>query len=246
MDSDHVIEARLGCPIRQYFEREGEERFRDVEAEVIDELTSEAAGCVVDRWRFGAAPGQSAASARARPGGLPQVQSRRSVSPPAPRPQSPAVAGGRSAGAPARPVRCARPLYRETAHFTIETGRPSVAMLVNMIVMQIELDGSWSRQYLIRTPASPKLGAMSQPHHVDRVSIELAERSYPDPDRRRLAGRPADLCRPATGPHGPDRDQCHGRSLVCGPTAGRACAALPADPYGGAARWRRAQDLAAR
>jgi shikimate kinase len=36
------------------------------------------------------------------------------------------------------------PLYRETAHFTIETGRPSVAMLVNKIVMQIELDGSWS------------------------------------------------------------------------------------------------------
>jgi shikimate kinase len=37
------------------------------------------------------------------------------------------------------------PLYREAAHFTIETGRPTVAMLVNMIVMQIELDGSWTR-----------------------------------------------------------------------------------------------------
>ncbi len=33
------------------------------------------------------------------------------------------------------------PLYRETAHFVIETGRPSVAMLVNMIVMQLELAG---------------------------------------------------------------------------------------------------------
>ena len=33
------------------------------------------------------------------------------------------------------------PLYRETAHFTIETGRPSVATLVNMIVMQLELAG---------------------------------------------------------------------------------------------------------
>jgi shikimate kinase len=31
------------------------------------------------------------------------------------------------------------PLYRETAHFTVETGRPSVATLVNMIVMQLEL-----------------------------------------------------------------------------------------------------------
>ena len=34
------------------------------------------------------------------------------------------------------------PLYRETAHFAIETGRPSVATLVNMIVMQLELAGA--------------------------------------------------------------------------------------------------------
>jgi shikimate kinase len=34
------------------------------------------------------------------------------------------------------------PLYRETAHFVIDTGRPSVATLVNMIVMQIELAGA--------------------------------------------------------------------------------------------------------
>jgi shikimate kinase len=33
------------------------------------------------------------------------------------------------------------PLYREAAHFVIETGRPSVAMLVNMICMQLELAG---------------------------------------------------------------------------------------------------------
>ena len=33
-------------------------------------------------------------------------------------------------------------LYRETAHFVIDTGRPSVATLVNMIVMQLELAGS--------------------------------------------------------------------------------------------------------
>ena len=34
------------------------------------------------------------------------------------------------------------PLYRETAHFVMETGRPSVATLVNMIVMQLELAGA--------------------------------------------------------------------------------------------------------
>jgi shikimate kinase len=33
------------------------------------------------------------------------------------------------------------PLYRETAHYVVETGRPSVTTLVNMIVMQLELAG---------------------------------------------------------------------------------------------------------
>jgi shikimate kinase len=36
------------------------------------------------------------------------------------------------------------PLYRETAHFVVDTGRPSVATLVNMIVMQLELAGTLS------------------------------------------------------------------------------------------------------
>ena len=39
-DSDHVIEERLGCSIREFFEREGEERFRDVEESVLDELSA--------------------------------------------------------------------------------------------------------------------------------------------------------------------------------------------------------------
>jgi shikimate kinase len=33
------------------------------------------------------------------------------------------------------------PLYRSTAHFVIETARPSVPTLVNMILMQLELAG---------------------------------------------------------------------------------------------------------
>jgi shikimate kinase len=33
------------------------------------------------------------------------------------------------------------PLYREASHFQVETGRPSVPTLVNMIVMQLELAG---------------------------------------------------------------------------------------------------------
>ena len=33
------------------------------------------------------------------------------------------------------------PLYRRSAHFIIETGRPSVHALVNMVLMQLELAG---------------------------------------------------------------------------------------------------------
>jgi shikimate kinase len=33
------------------------------------------------------------------------------------------------------------PIYRETAHFVIETGRPSVSTLVSMVLMQLELAG---------------------------------------------------------------------------------------------------------
>jgi shikimate kinase len=44
IDADQVIEQRLGCSIREFFEREGEERFRDLETEVLDEITRQHPG----------------------------------------------------------------------------------------------------------------------------------------------------------------------------------------------------------
>ena len=38
------------------------------------------------------------------------------------------------------------PLYRDAAHYVIETGRPSVSSLVNMIVSQLELAGQHPAQ----------------------------------------------------------------------------------------------------
>src|SRR5580698_8987883 len=46
IDSDHVIEDRIGCSIRDYFDREGEARFRDLEQAVIAELASAPHGVV--------------------------------------------------------------------------------------------------------------------------------------------------------------------------------------------------------
>ena len=44
IDADQVIESRLGCSIREFFEREGEERFRDLESEALDQLTRQHPG----------------------------------------------------------------------------------------------------------------------------------------------------------------------------------------------------------
>jgi shikimate kinase len=44
IDADQVIEQRLGCSIREFFEREGESRFRDLETEVLDDITRQHPG----------------------------------------------------------------------------------------------------------------------------------------------------------------------------------------------------------
>jgi shikimate kinase len=45
------------------------------------------------------------------------------------------------------------PLYRRTAQYVIETGRPSVPTLVNMILMQLELAGVIDPQRVPHGPA---------------------------------------------------------------------------------------------
>ena len=47
------------------------------------------------------------------------------------------------------------PLYRQTAHYVIETGRPSVGTLVNMIVMQLDLRASRRKPPLITAAGAP-------------------------------------------------------------------------------------------
>ena len=145
VDSDQVIEARLGYSIRQYFEQEGEARFRDLEAQVIDELTRDPRRGVLS----------TGGGSVLRPENRRHLHDRGRV---IYLKSSPEELFRRLRHDRNRPLlqvedplsrlrelfEIRDPLYRETAHFTIETGRPSVAMLVNMIVMQIELDGSRS------------------------------------------------------------------------------------------------------
>lgn len=141
VDSDHVIEERLGCSIREYFEREGEEHFRDVEESVLDELTRQHEGIL-----------STGGGAVLREVNREHLRSRGKVVYLKSSPEELYRRLRHDANRPllqvADPLGRLRelyatrdPLYRETAHFVLETGRPSVTALVNMIVMQLELAG---------------------------------------------------------------------------------------------------------
>lgn len=141
VDSDHVIEERLGCSIREYFDREGEARFRDVEEAVIDDLSREHRGVLATG---GGAVLRPANRQHLRERGqvvylrsTPEEVFRRlrhDVSRPLLQVEDPLTR--------LRDLYAVRdPLYRDAAQFVIETGRPSVATLVNMITMQLELAG---------------------------------------------------------------------------------------------------------
>jgi shikimate kinase len=140
-DSDQVIERQLGCSIREYFEREGEVRFRDVEESVLDDLTQNQQGVL-----------STGGGAVLRSANREHLHSRCQVIYLNSTPDElfrrlrhdvnrPLLQVADPLGR-LRDLHTARdPLYRETAHFIVETGRPSVATLVNMILMQLEVAG---------------------------------------------------------------------------------------------------------
>ncbi len=141
IDTDHVIEQRIGCSIREYFEREGEASFRDVEESVIDDLTQTHHGII-----------STGGGSVLRLANRQHLHSRCQV---VYLRSSPEEIFRRLRHDMQRPLlqvddplsrlrdlyAIRDPLYRETAHFIVETGRPSVANLLNMVIMQLELAG---------------------------------------------------------------------------------------------------------
>jgi len=154
VDSDAVIERRLGCSIRAFFESNGESRFRDIEQEVLAELVA------------------AKESVLATGGGIVLREGNRKLL----RDRSicvylhstPDELFRRLRHDTKRPLlQVADPLarlrqmfaerdalYREAAHFVVETGRPSVPTLVNMILMQLELGGAIDPQD-VPSPVDP-------------------------------------------------------------------------------------------
>lgn len=145
LDTDQEIERRLGCSIRRFFETEGEEKFREIEAAVLDELTSSGQGVLA-----------TGGGAVLRPENRERLHARTHVIYLKSTPEDLMRRLRHDSTRPLlqvadpmarlRDLYAARdPLYRQTAHFVIETGRPTVAALVNMIMMQLELAGVAAR-----------------------------------------------------------------------------------------------------
>lgn len=141
VDSDQVVEARLGCAIRTFFEREGEDRFRDIEEAVIDELTASHPGVMA-----------TGGGVVLRPGNRERMRARGQVVYLSSTPEELARRLRHDTQRPLlqvadplarlRDLHAARdPLYREAAHFVAEAGRSSVPAMVRVVGMQLELAG---------------------------------------------------------------------------------------------------------
>ena len=141
VDSDHVIEQRIGCAIRTFFEHQGEEAFRDIESQVIDELSAHFQGVL-----------STGGGSVLRPINREHLRTRGQVFYLRATPEEVFRRLKHDRNRPLLqvddPMKKLRdlyqvrdPLYRETAHYIIETARPSVSGLVNMITTQLELSG---------------------------------------------------------------------------------------------------------
>jgi len=141
IDTDAVIEQRIGMSIPELFEREGEAAFRAVESDVVASLSGGREGVMATGGGVVLAAANREALRRhtivvylkATPRELVRrvrVDGRRPL------------LAGHDPLVRLRQLYAQRdPLYRETAHFVIETGRPSVTGLVNIVLMQLEVAG---------------------------------------------------------------------------------------------------------
>ncbi len=145
IDSDQAIVERLGCSIRECFEAVGEERFRDIEELEIDRLSQTGEGVLA-----------TGGGVVLRPSNCQHLHDRSHVIYLNSDPDALFQRLRHDAKRPLlqvadpstrlRELHAQRdPLYRQTAHFVVETGRPSVASLVNIIAMQLELAGVLAR-----------------------------------------------------------------------------------------------------
>jgi shikimate kinase len=158
VDSDTEIEKQLGESIRSFFDREGEAKFRDIEQAVIADLLQRSGDMVLatgggavlrEPNRQALREGSTVLYLRSTPEELFRRLRHDTQRP---------LLQVRDPLQKLRELYAQRdPLYRSTAHYTIEVGRPSVATLVNMVLMQLELAGLISAERVAATVGATRL-----------------------------------------------------------------------------------------
>ncbi|MDP1955004.1 MAG: shikimate kinase [Polaromonas sp.] len=141
VDSDQVIERRIGASIREFFEQNGEEAFRDLEQDVINELTL-GEPCVLASGGGAVLRLANRQHFQQRTQGIylhsaPEEVFRRLRHDR----NRPLLQVADPLGRLRELYALRDPLYRESARFTVETGKPSVAALVNAVVLLLEQGG---------------------------------------------------------------------------------------------------------
>lgn len=140
-----MIEQRLGCSIRDFFASQGEAAFRDVEQAVLGELIEATQGVLA-----------TGGGAVLRPANRDRMRDLRNVVYLRSSPEEIFRRVRHDTNRPllqvADPMERLRelfverdPLYLESAHIVVDTGRPTIAALVNTIISRLGLDPQPSR-----------------------------------------------------------------------------------------------------
>jgi shikimate kinase len=143
VDADHEIERYLGCSIREFFDREGEPAFRDIEQRIIGELLDTAAPAVLatgggavlrEATRQALRRQSTVVYLRAQPDDLARRLGRDTTRP---------LLQGVDPRVRLRELFAQRDgFYRETAHLAVDTAHKTATTLANLISMQIDMAGT--------------------------------------------------------------------------------------------------------
>ena len=141
VDTDQVIEMRIACSIREFFEREGEDAFRDIETQVLDDMTQTPCGVMA-----------TGGGAVLREANRELLRQRAHVIYLRVQPdelyrrlrhdtQRPLLQVDDPKARLVDMFEQRDPSYQAAAHFVIETTRPRIPTMVTMIMSQLELAG---------------------------------------------------------------------------------------------------------
>ena len=142
VDSDLVLERRLGCSIKDYFAAHGEQAFRDAEAEVLADLARGQSACVLSTGGGAVLRAENRAVLHANTTVFYLQSSPEDIARRLRNDTSRPLLQGEDPLKRLRDLLAVRaPLYEETAHFVIDTVRCSTAQVVRKVTMQAELAG---------------------------------------------------------------------------------------------------------